>query len=52
MGIRQTKKQIGQLKDELKAANRAHDNRLLRLALIMIVLAIIAAVMYGRIQLW
>ena len=52
MGVRQIKNQMSQLRHELKAANRSRDGRLLRLAFVMIILAIIAAFMYGRIQLW
>jgi t-SNARE complex subunit (syntaxin) len=52
MNIKQAKNQIGQLKDELKAASRARDNRLIKLAFVMIILALVAAFMYGRIQLW
>lgn len=52
MSIRQIKNQMRQLRQELKSVNRARDGRLLKLAFVMIVLAVIAAFMYGRIQLW
>lgn len=43
--------EIKALKRDLKAANRASDTRLLKLALIMLILAVVAAFIYGRIQL-
>jgi len=52
MSIRQTKREIDQLKDQLKAANREGDFRLLKMAFFMVILAVIAGLMYGRIQLW
>ena len=52
MSRRQTNKEIEQLKDQLKATNRENDFRLLKMALVMVILAVIAAFMYGRIQLW
>lgn len=52
MNINQTKKEIEQLTDQLKATKRANDFRLLKLAVVMIILAIIAAFVHGRIQLW
>jgi len=52
MSRKQTKKEIEQLKDQLKATNQANDFRLLKMALVMVMLAIIAAFMHGRIQLW
>ena len=52
MSIRQIKNQMRQLRQELKAANRSRDGRLLKVAFVMIFLAVIAAFMYGRIQLW
>jgi len=51
MGRRETTVQIKQLKEELKAANRATDARLLKLVLIMVILAAVAAFIYGRIAL-
>jgi hypothetical protein len=52
MSIRQTKREIDQLEDQLKATNRENDRRLLKLVLFMVILAAIAGLMYGRIQLW
>jgi hypothetical protein len=52
MNRKQTKNQISQLKGQLTATNRASNMRLLKMALVMVILAVIAAVMYGRIQLW
>lgn len=52
MGVRKTKKEIEQLKDELKATYRKNDFRLLKMTLVMVVLAVIAAIVYGRLQLW
>jgi hypothetical protein len=53
----QEKQQIQQLKSELKFAEKTHasrvcerDFRLLKLTLIMVMLAAIAGLMYGRIQ--
>ena len=51
MSRKQTKEQIAQLKQQLKATNRASDARLLKLALVMALLALIAAVIYGKIPL-
>jgi len=42
---------IVQLKKDLKAADKTRNYRLLELTLVMILLAIVAAFMYGRIQL-
>jgi len=57
MSRKQKKAQIEQLEGELKAAQhgyvakvRASDFRLLKLALVMVILAIIAAFVHGRIQ--
>ncbi|UCE49627.1 MAG: hypothetical protein JSW47_05675 [Phycisphaerales bacterium] len=52
MGIKQTKREIQQLKDQLKATKKANDSQLLKMALILVVLAIIAGIVYGRIQIW
>ncbi len=52
MGTKQTKREIRQLKDELKATNKTNDSHLLKMALVMIVLALVAGVVYGKIQLW
>ena len=50
MGAKRTKKEIEHLKDELKATYRKQDFRLLKMALFMVILAVIAALMYGRLQ--
>jgi len=57
MSTKQDKQQIQRLKSELKFAEETHasrvrdrDLRLLKLALIMVILAAIAGVIYGRIQ--
>ena len=52
MSVKEAKYQIKQLKDQLKATNKANDFRLVKLALVMVILAVIAAFVYGRIQLW
>jgi hypothetical protein len=52
MGIRQTKREISHLKDQVKATNRENDRRLLKLVLLMVILAVAAGLMYGKIQLW
>ena len=51
MNKKQVKTEIKVLKTNLKAANQASNTRLLKLALIMVILAIVAAFIYGRIQL-
>jgi hypothetical protein len=48
----QTKKKIKQLKEQVKAHNKATDFGLLKLFLLMVILAVIAAIVHGRIQLW
>ena len=48
MGITQTKRQIGQLQNQLRQESHAHDVRLLKLALVMVVLAVAAAYMHGK----
>ena len=57
MSTKQDKQQIQQLKSELKFAEQTHasrlrdrDLRLLKLAMIMVILAMIAGFIYGRIQ--
>jgi hypothetical protein len=50
MGRTQAKKEIAQLKSELKTSYRESDSRLLKMALVLIVLAVVAGWMYGRIQ--
>ena len=51
MNRKHTVKEIDHLKDQLKAANRESDFRLLKMVLVMIILAVIAGLMYGKIQL-
>ena len=50
MSRKRKKEQIKQLKTELKTTYQASNCRLLKLALLMAVLAIIAAYMYGHIH--
>jgi hypothetical protein len=57
MSTRQDRQQIQQLKSELKFAQETHasrlrdrDLRLLKLAMIMVILAMVAGFIYGRIQ--
>lgn len=50
MGRTQTRKEIVQLKDQLKASYRESDFRLLKMVLVMVILAVIAGLMHGRIQ--
>jgi hypothetical protein len=52
MSTRQTKKEIEHLEDQLKSTYRKQDFRLLKMALLMVILAVIAAIMHGRLQLW
>jgi hypothetical protein len=52
MSRKQTAMEIGQLKEQLKAANRESDFRLLKMVLVMVILAVIAGLMYGKIHLW
>lgn len=52
MSIKQTQNQIRELKDELKSTNRVNDLRLLKLFVLMILLAAIAALIHGRINLF
>jgi len=40
------------MKQQVKAAKLKRDFRLLKLALVLVILALIAAFMTGRIQLW
>lgn len=49
--ITQTQREIGQLKSQLKASYRESDFRLLKMVLVMVILAIVAGLMYGKIQL-
>jgi hypothetical protein len=52
MSRKETKKDIEQLKEQLKADNRKSDFPLLKMAFVLVVLATIAAFINGRIQLW
>jgi cytochrome c-type biogenesis protein CcmH/NrfG len=52
MSRKEITRQIRQFKKQLRADNRASDIRLVKLAVIMVILALIAAMMYGRIQFW
>ncbi|MHC4119642.1 MAG: hypothetical protein ACYSWO_19255 [Planctomycetota bacterium] len=52
MGVNQTKQEISQLKKKLKSTRKANDATLLKMTLIMLVLAIVMGVVYGRIKLW
>lgn len=50
MSVKQTQNHIRELKEELKAKNRTNDLRLLKLFVLMILLAAIAALINGRIN--
>ncbi|MEJ2704827.1 MAG: hypothetical protein P8Z79_20515 [Sedimentisphaerales bacterium] len=52
MSVKQTKVEIEHLKDQLKSTYRKNDLRLLKMALVMVILAAIAALLHGRLQLW
>lgn len=52
MGTKQTKQEIQQLKEHLKATNAANDARLLKLALVLVFVTIAAGILTGRVQLW
>jgi hypothetical protein len=52
MSTKKTKREIEQLKDQLKSTYRKHDFRLLKMTLLMVILAVIAALIHGRLQLW
>lgn len=49
MNAKKVKTEIKELKRGLEVANRAKDARLLKLALVMVILAMVAAFIYGRI---
>jgi len=51
MSRKETVKEIDHLKDQLKAEKRQSDSRLLKMVLFMVILAVIAGLMYGKIQL-
>lgn len=50
MSRTQTKRKIELLREQLNAANQASDTRLLKLAVLMVMLAIIAAFIHGKIH--
>lgn len=50
MSVKQTKMEIQQLKDKVKATNKANDAQLLKLTLILVIVTVAAAVFYGKIQ--
>ena len=50
MGVKQTKREIQQLKDKVKSVNKANDAQLLKLVAVLVVVAIGAAIYYGKIQ--
>lgn len=52
MGTKQTKNEIRELKKKLKATKRANDAQLLKMTLVMVLLAVVAGIVYGRIKLW
>jgi len=51
MNRKEAKTKIKELKKELKVANQSSDARLLKFAFIAVILAIVAAFIYGQIQL-
>ena len=52
MGTKQTQQEIQQLKEQLKATNKTNDSRLLKLAFVLTILAVVTGILQGRIQLW
>jgi hypothetical protein len=52
MGVKQTKQEIMQLKEQLKATNAANDVRLLKLAFVLVFVTTAAGILTGRVQLW
>ncbi len=50
MSRKQIKQQVKQLKAELRYANKTTNIRLLKLTALMLILLLLAAVVYGRIQ--
>ena len=50
MGMNQTKREIQQLKDKVKATNKVNDGQLLKLTMVLVVVAVAAAIFYGKIQ--
>ncbi|MBN1972076.1 MAG: hypothetical protein JW787_00440 [Sedimentisphaerales bacterium] len=51
MSVKDAKLQVRQLKKQIKSTNSENDLLLLKLFVLMIFLAVIAAVMYGKINL-
>ena len=51
MSVKEAKLQVKQLKKKIKSDNKENDLVLLKLFVLLIFLAIIAAVMYGKIDL-
>ncbi len=51
MSVKDTKLQVKQLKKQIKATNKENDLLLLKLFVLMIFLAVIAAVIHGKITL-
>jgi len=51
MSTKQDKAQLSEIKTRIKQANKKSDKRLLKLTLIMMLLAFIAAVMHGIVKL-
>jgi len=51
MSRAQIKAQIADLKGQLKAENKKNNDRLIRLALVLLIVAIIAGYFYGKIHL-
>jgi hypothetical protein len=57
MNRKKTKNQIKELKNDLKAANRASHFRLLKLALVLVIILMVAAFIYpnpirGKLRHW
>ena len=50
MSVKETKREIEHLKDKVKKVNKANDAQLLKLTLVLIVVAVGAAIFYGKIQ--
>jgi len=50
MGTQETKQEIAHLKKELKSKSQAHHYRLLKLAFVVLIAALVAAYMTGKLQ--
>ena len=50
MGTKQTQQEIQQLKEQLRTTMKANDFRLLKLAFVLAIVAVVAGVLQGRIQ--